>query len=98
MASLLSCVARINIVAICIAQSYVHAKTLTRSLSFPLQDEGEVVERTLSTAQRLHLQIPQLLLSNLQQWLYKVRLSERDVQEDAVRLENAVDLPFITKE
>jgi len=76
---------------------YVHAKPLTCGLLLPPQNEGEVVERTLSASKCLHLQIPQLLLSNLQQRFYKVRLSERDVQKDAVGLENAVDLPFITK-
>jgi hypothetical protein len=63
----------------------------------PFQNEREIIERAFSTSKSLHLQIPQLLFSNLQQWLYKVWLSERDVQKDAVGLENAVDLPLHQK-
>lgn len=59
---------------------------------FPLQDKSEVVKRTLPTSKRLHLQIPQLLLPNLQQRLNEMRLAECDIQKDPVGLENAVDL------
>jgi hypothetical protein len=64
------------------------------STLLPLQNERKVIERALPTSKSLHLQIPQLLFTNLQQWFYKVRLTESDVQKDSVGLENAVDLPL----
>lgn len=86
---------------------YVHVHPLTIATSqvrannshshhdinlFPLQNKSEVVKRALSAPKRLHLQIPQLLLPNLQQRFDEVRLPERDVQENPVGLEDAVHL------
>jgi hypothetical protein len=57
------------------------------------QDKSKVIKRALPTSKSLHIQLPQLLLSHLQQRLDEMRLPESDIQEDAVGFENAVDLP-----
>jgi hypothetical protein len=60
---------------------------------FPPQDESKVIKRALPTSQSLHIQLPQLLLADLQQRFDEMRLPEGDIQKDAVGLENAMDLP-----
>jgi len=62
-------------------------------LLFPPQNKSKVVKRALPAPKSLHIQLPQLLVSHLQQRLDKMRLPESDIQKNAVGLEDAVDLP-----
>ena len=84
------------------SQEEVHFSTTTYPLHdlpylhlLPPQDKSKVIKGALPASQSLHLQLPQLRLffPRLQQRLDEMRLPESDVQEDAVGLENAVDLP-----
>lgn len=68
---------------------------LATSTLLPPQHKPEIIERARPTPQRNHSQIPKLLpvLPDLQQRLDEMRLPKRDVQEDPVGLESAMDLP-----
>ena len=82
------------------SQEEVHFSTTTYPLHdlpylhlLPPQDKSKVIKGALPASQSLHLQLPQLLLADLQQRLDEMRLPESDIQKDAVGLEDAVNLP-----